>query len=130
MPLAEDSLTAIGELIESLRATVLSELAAQGVAVTAASTRPVLHIRYDGTDTALPVDFTAVSFIGQARQAFEAAHKAQFGFIYDNKPMIVETVGVEGADVSEKGRSEVDSETEDRAAKPSETRRTSRRRMA
>ncbi len=122
LPLAEDSLTAIGELIESLRAAVLSELAAQGVEEATASTRPVLHIRYDGTDTALPVDFTAGS-IGQARQAFEAAHKAQFGFIYDNKPMIVETVGVEGADVSEKGRSEVDSETEDRAAKPSETRR-------
>jgi 5-oxoprolinase (ATP-hydrolysing) len=121
-PLAEDSLTAIGELIENLRGAVLAELAAQGVTSATATTKPVLQIRYDGTDTALPVNFGHGS-IDEARRDFEAAHKAQFGFIYDDKPMIVEAVGVEGVDAGEKGRSELDSETEDRPAGPSETRK-------
>jgi 5-oxoprolinase (ATP-hydrolysing) len=33
-----------------------------------------------------------------ARRDFEAAHKAQFGFVYDDKPMIVESIDVEGQD--------------------------------
>ncbi|HET9538598.1 MAG TPA: hydantoinase B/oxoprolinase family protein, partial [Mesorhizobium sp.] len=61
--------------------------------------------------------------IEKARSDFEAAHKAQFGFIYDNKPMIIEAVGVEGVDKSEKGRDERDSKLEDVSATPSERRR-------
>ncbi|TIW76056.1 MAG: hypothetical protein E5V51_29480, partial [Mesorhizobium sp.] len=49
---------------------------------------------------ALPVNFEADS-IFQARRDFEIAHKAQFGFVYDDKPMIVETVGVEGAETGQ-----------------------------
>ena len=38
---------------------------------------PVLHIRYDGTDTTLPVGFASFS-IAAALAEFDAAHKAQF----------------------------------------------------
>jgi 5-oxoprolinase (ATP-hydrolysing) len=55
--------------------------------------RPMLHLRYDGTDTTLPSlssdDFAA------ARAEFETAHKAQFGFVYPNKPVIIEAISVE-----------------------------------
>ncbi|TPM30800.1 hydantoinase B/oxoprolinase family protein [Mesorhizobium sp. B2-3-5] len=99
-PLAEDSRTEIGGLIATLRKAVIAELAAQGIAEDAVATRPVLHIRYDGTDTTLPVNFESGS-IFQAKRDFEIAHKAQFGFVYDDKPMIVETVGVEGTEIAE-----------------------------
>ncbi|WP_214469832.1 hydantoinase B/oxoprolinase family protein [Mesorhizobium sp. dw_380] len=99
-PLAEESRTEIGSLIASLRKAVIAELAAQGIAEDAVAARPVLHIRYDGTDTTLPVNFETDS-IFQAKRDFEIAHKAQFGFVYDDKPMIVETVGVEGTEISE-----------------------------
>ncbi|MEI9419342.1 hydantoinase B/oxoprolinase family protein, partial [Mesorhizobium sp. Cs1321R2N1] len=99
-PLAEESRTEIGGLIATLKKAVIAELAAQGIAEGSVSTRPVLHIRYDGTDTALPVNFEADS-IFQARRDFEIAHKAQFGFVYDDKPMIVETVGVEGTETGQ-----------------------------
>src|SRR5690606_32455496 len=36
--------------------------------------------------------------IDEARAAFEAAHRQQFGFIYDDKPMIVEAIDLEGSD--------------------------------
>ncbi|WP_395383935.1 hydantoinase B/oxoprolinase family protein [Mesorhizobium sp. UC22_110] len=68
----------------------------QGVADEDMAMRPVLHIRYDGTDTTLPISFPDHS-IADARAAFEAAHKAQFGFIYENKQLVVETVAVEGS---------------------------------
>ncbi|MER9288943.1 hydantoinase B/oxoprolinase family protein [Mesorhizobium sp. M0510] len=120
-PLAEESRTEIGNLIAILRKAVIAELAAQGIGEDAVATKPVLHIRYDGTDTTLPVNFEADS-IFQARRDFEIAHKAQFGFVYDDKPMIVETVGVEGADTGGTGRDETESRTEDLAVSPSQTR--------
>ncbi|TIM99762.1 MAG: 5-oxoprolinase [Mesorhizobium sp.] len=120
-PLAEESRTEIGSLIAILREAVIAELAAQGIGEDTVATKPVLHIRYDGTDTTLPVNFEADS-IFQARRDFEVAHKAQFGFVYDHKPMIVETVGVEGADTGGTGRDETESRTEDLAVSPSQTR--------
>ena len=53
------SLPAIDELSHALRDAVLEELAGQGIARSDAASRPVLHIRYDGTDTTLPVAFAA-----------------------------------------------------------------------
>ncbi|MGX9145248.1 hydantoinase B/oxoprolinase family protein [Mesorhizobium sp. 128a] len=99
-PLAEESRTEIGSLIATLKKAVIVELAAQGIAQDKVAAKPVLHIRYDGTDTTLPVNFEADS-IFQARRNFEIAHKAQFGFVYEDKPMIVETVGVEGTEIAE-----------------------------
>ncbi|WP_353645429.1 hydantoinase B/oxoprolinase family protein [Mesorhizobium sp. WSM2239] len=121
-PLADESLPAIDELINALSDGVRGELAGQGVPAEAAALRPVLHIRYDGTDTALPVGFAARS-LDQARIDFETAHKAQFGFVYENKPMIVETVDVEGADGRMRGRGETDLPLASDAAQPGETRK-------
>lgn len=121
-PLAEESRTEIGSLIAALRKAVIAELAAQGIAENTVAARPVLHIRYDGTDTTLPVNFEGDS-IFQAKRDFEAAHKAQFGFVYDDKPMIIETIGVEGTDTGGTGRDESDSVVEDIVASPSQTRK-------
>src|SRR6185312_14657008 len=120
-PLAPASKDEIDELIAALANAVTEELAAQGVAPDAVATTPILHVRYDGTDTTLPVDFDHGS-TEQAKADFEAAHKAQFGFVYDDKPMIVETVSVEGSDGSEQGRTEPESKCEIEDATPSETR--------
>ncbi|TWI33684.1 hydantoinase B/oxoprolinase family protein [Mesorhizobium tianshanense] len=120
-PLAQDSWPAIDELIATLRKAVIDELAAQGITDDAVASKPVLQVRYDGTDTALPVNFEHGS-IERAKGDFETAHKAQFGFVYDDKPMIVESVGVEGIDTGDAGREESDSVLEDMAANPSERR--------
>ena len=115
-PLAEESLPAIDELSDKLRDAVCRRTRRPGHRVRGdVSWRPILHIRYDGTDTSLPVAFASGS-IETAREPFEAAHKAQFGFVYDNKPMVVETVGVDGNDGRERGRSETDSSREERDA--------------
>ncbi|RRI07123.1 5-oxoprolinase [Mesorhizobium tamadayense] len=121
-PLAEESRSSIEELIAALREGVIAELAAQGIAEAAVASKPVLQIRYDGTDTALPVNFEHGS-IFRARSDFETAHKAQFGFVYEDKPMIVEAIGVEGTDVGTGGREEIESSLEDKPANPWQTRK-------
>ncbi len=101
--LATEQGEAIGELIGRLADDAESELLRQDVPKESISWRPLLHLRYDGTDTTIPVDFSDRSIDG-ARSAFEAAHKAQFGFIYDSdKRVIVEAVGVEAGDTRDRG---------------------------
>ncbi|HEY9830440.1 MAG TPA: hydantoinase B/oxoprolinase family protein, partial [Stenomitos sp.] len=51
-----------------------------------------VHLRYEGTDTALIVDFGTVAAM---KQQFEAAHRQQYGFIAPEKGLIVEAVAVE-----------------------------------
>ncbi|SFO29189.1 5-oxoprolinase (ATP-hydrolysing) [Mesorhizobium sp. NFR06] len=104
-PLAEESRPAIEALIVALRNDVVAELGEQGIAADVVSAKPVLHIRYDGTDTALPVNFEHGS-IFRARSDFEAAHKSQFGFVYDDKPIVVETVAVEGIEAARQDKAE------------------------
>ncbi len=120
-PLADETLPDIRLAAENLREAVFAELRGQGIADAEIAWRPILQVRYDGTDTALPVDFDDFS-IADAKAAFEAAHKAQFGFVYDNKPMIVEAISVEGTDTRGSGRDEIDRQTFDRPPTPSETR--------
>jgi 5-oxoprolinase (ATP-hydrolysing) len=120
-PLAEASLPAIREMITELGGQVLAELKGQGIEKADVAEHAVLHIRYDGTDTSLPVGFDHGS-IAQAKKAFEAAHKAQFGFVYDDKPMVVEAVGVEGTDRRDQGRDESDQPSVDAEPKPVEKR--------
>jgi 5-oxoprolinase (ATP-hydrolysing) len=116
-PLAEETLPEIRMLSDGLRQAVYAELNGQGIADAEIAWRPVLQVRYDGTDTALPVDFDDFS-VDDAIRAFEAAHRAQFGFVYENKGMIVEAISVEGIDMRDSGRDEADLPLEDRTAEP------------
>jgi 5-oxoprolinase (ATP-hydrolysing) len=49
-------------------------------------------LRYDGTDTAIPVTFDRGDTM---RAEFETAHRQRFGFIYADKPLIVEAITLE-----------------------------------
>ncbi|TPI65913.1 5-oxoprolinase [Mesorhizobium sp. B3-1-3] len=121
-PLADASRPAIENLIAALRGVVVAELVSQGIAESGITARPILQIRYDGTDTTLPVNFEHGSIL-RAKDDFEAAHKSQFGFVYENKPMIIEAVGVEGSDAGGAGRAETEAELQDLAVVPSEKRK-------
>jgi 5-oxoprolinase (ATP-hydrolysing) len=91
--LGAGSLPAIEALAADLSAAVAAELAEQGVDPAQGAQVIRLHLRYAGTDTALPVIWTGDA--DAARAEFEAAHKAQFGFVSEDKPVTVEAVEVE-----------------------------------
>ncbi|WP_159589199.1 hydantoinase B/oxoprolinase family protein [Chelativorans xinjiangense] len=121
-PLSKAALPEIEALIAELREEVGKELADQGIAAATTEWRLRLEVRYDGTDTTLSVPFDERS-IDAARTAFESAHKAQFGFVYDDKPMVVEAVNVEGVDARAAGPEEPSLAVNDTAPEPHVTRR-------
>ena len=78
-PLAEESGAEIDAAIATLADAVFAELGAQGVPEDGVSWRPTLHIRYDGTDTTLPVNFTMRS-IGEARASLRGGTQGAVRF--------------------------------------------------
>ncbi|MCL6707769.1 hydantoinase B/oxoprolinase family protein [Pseudomonas sp. R2.Fl] len=82
---------AIAEARGGLEAQVLDELKGQGVEDARIVVR--LHLNYKGTDTALPVSFGREA---DMIAAFEEAHRKQFGFIFEDRPIIVDSLEVEG----------------------------------
>lgn len=78
--------------IEELSVEGRREIESQGVAADEISTITKVHLRYEGTDTALIVDFAPMKDI---LAAFEVAHMQQFGFIAPEKSNIVEALTVE-----------------------------------
>ncbi|MGD9916274.1 MAG: hydantoinase B/oxoprolinase family protein, partial [Rhizobiaceae bacterium] len=122
MPLAESSLESVDRTIAGLRGEVLAELSAQGVPDGAVEWREVVHLRYEGTDTVLPVDFTDRS-VEAARQRFDLAHRKQFGFLYDDRPVVIETVDVSGSDGRRNHVEDQISGTTGGKAEPVDTRR-------
>jgi 5-oxoprolinase (ATP-hydrolysing) len=83
---------AIAELTQDAAA----ELAAQGVDMADIEVTPLLHLRYDGSDTALQTDYAARDRAA-AIASFEKAHKAQFGFSFENRSVVVEAVEIAAA---------------------------------
>jgi len=51
-----------------------------------------VHLKYQGTDSPLIIDFGSVA---EMRQQFEEAHQQRYGFIVEEKALIVDSVSVE-----------------------------------
>ncbi|MCV0429143.1 MAG: 5-oxoprolinase, partial [Roseibium sp.] len=92
--MTEDLLPELSALRDELASQTEAELERQSIPAEARRSTATAHLRYDGTDTPLPVLLNSVS---EMRAAFEDAHKKQFGFAYDNKPIFVEALEVETA---------------------------------
>jgi 5-oxoprolinase (ATP-hydrolysing) len=69
-----------------------SEVAAQGVAGDVIATEKRVHLRYDGTDTALVIPFGVAADMAAH---FTAEHRRQFGFVDEGRVLIAEAVSVE-----------------------------------
>ncbi|MBP0618221.1 hydantoinase B/oxoprolinase family protein [Jiella sp. KSK16Y-1] len=104
--LSDEAKAEIEALAERLSKETTAEVEAQGVAPGGHDTEILLQLRYDGTDTTLPVAYDGA--LEKAREGFEAAHKAQFGFVYPGRAITVETVSVE---TSEKPKETAEGET-------------------
>src|SRR5207344_199785 len=70
----------------------VAELAAQGLAAATLSMVRKVHLKYEGTDTALGVPFG-----NEMAQLFEAAYRKQFSFLMQGRALIVESISVEAA---------------------------------
>jgi 5-oxoprolinase (ATP-hydrolysing) len=109
-PLEAGSTADLDALIDELKTQVFEELDQQGVQQSAIGWLPMLHLRYEGTDTTIDLDFSSRDMTA-VRTAFEAEHKAQFGFVYPGRTIIIESVEIQGADSTVAGRDETAQET-------------------
>ncbi len=83
-------------LAERLAAAARAELLSQGEGVI--EVRRAVHLRYAGTEAALPVPLGPVA---ETLAAFTAAHRARFGFATPERPVVAELVAVEAVSAGE-----------------------------
>ncbi len=95
--------SALNTRLESLAAAAVADLRAQGVGDERIDVVKRVHLRYEGTDSALVVDFADTAAM---QAAFESAYKRRFSFLMPARALIVEAVSVEAL-----GRSEAPPET-------------------
>ncbi|MFB9953119.1 hydantoinase B/oxoprolinase family protein [Rhizobium puerariae] len=86
------ALASLGPTRDELTSSVVGEMASQGVSGAETGVLHRAHLRYQGTDTTLPV--TLGDAAGMTA-AFETAHRKQFGFIFENREIIFEAYEVE-----------------------------------
>jgi 5-oxoprolinase (ATP-hydrolysing) len=91
-PLREAALKPIAALAEALGDEAIAEVASQGVPRSQIALHVRAQLRYAGSDTALEVKSGTIVAM---RRAFEAAHKARFGFIDPAKDLVIEAINVE-----------------------------------
>ena len=78
--------------LDTLGEAAHSELQAQGVAPERIALLRRVHLRYEGTDSALVVSFDTV---GAMKEQFETAYKRRFSFLMPAKELVVEAISVE-----------------------------------
>ena len=87
-------LAELDQIAARLEAGALAELARDGVDPARATSTRRAHLRYDGTDTALPVPLGTVA---EMTAGFSRAYRQQFSFLMPDKAIGVEAVSVEVA---------------------------------
>lgn len=118
-PFGTKSLAALKKVGARLGKETKDEVASQGVPTKSIDVIVRAHIRYAGTDTALVVKAGSLTAM---KNAFEKAHKAQFGFVDRKKDLVIEAVSVEAVGGGAKFREKTLKAT--RAKLPSPARRT------
>ncbi|UZD54625.1 hydantoinase B/oxoprolinase family protein [Caldimonas aquatica] len=90
--LDDEGLAAARAAMAGIETEARREIEAQGFGADAVVVHRRLHVRYEGTDTALAVPAGEVEDV---RNAFEAAYRLRFAFLMPDKPLVIESVSVE-----------------------------------
>src|SRR5882672_8728910 len=88
----ETALTKIRAEMDALGVAATHEVLSQGAPAERVALRQRVHLRYEGTDTALITPFGGIA---DMRRDFEAAYKRRFSFLMPSREIIVEAISVE-----------------------------------
>ena len=91
-PLADGLLARLETELDELAVNSEAEVAAQGIGSDRTETRRFVHLRYDGSDTALEVPYGPVN---EMVAAYERVYRTRFGFTMPGKSVIAATISVE-----------------------------------
>jgi 5-oxoprolinase (ATP-hydrolysing) len=92
--LAFEAMDDLHIIAQQLAVETAAELALQGVPPPDVFTVLAAHIRYDGTDTTLEIPFGALE---DMRAAFTAAHTKRFGFGFEGRGLVVDSLQAEAS---------------------------------
>jgi 5-oxoprolinase (ATP-hydrolysing) len=95
--LEADALERLGTVADSLEQTARAELLDEGVPADRVRVVRRVHLRYEGTDTALPVELADLEAM---TTAFEASHRATYSFLME-RPLIAGAISVEATGLTE-----------------------------
>jgi 5-oxoprolinase (ATP-hydrolysing) len=98
LPLDGAGLAAAEQRLAQLGDAARDEVASQGVARAAIQLRRHVHVRYQGTDTALVVPLGEQRAI---KHDFEAGYKQRFAFLMPDRTLVIEAVSVEAVGAAE-----------------------------
>ncbi len=92
LKLVPASRAALDAAFQALASEARSQIASQGIAPAQIVIKQRVHVRYDGTDSALVVDDGTLEEI---KARFEAAYRMRYSFLMEHKALVVEAVSVE-----------------------------------
>ena len=92
LKLSEAALPEVAGKLDGLAASAQAELQRQQVSQGTITMHRRVHVRYEGSDSALIVPFGSLD---QIETAFEAAYRQRFAFLMQGKGLVVEAVSVE-----------------------------------
>ncbi|HEY3047422.1 MAG TPA: hydantoinase B/oxoprolinase family protein [Polaromonas sp.] len=92
LKLSAAALPEIADKLKGLAATAEAELQRQQVSLGPITTHHRVHVRYEGSDSALIVPFGTLDEI---EAGFEAAYRQRYSFLMQGKALVVEAVSVE-----------------------------------
>ena len=96
--LTQDNLRLLDDALQQLTIPAREEVLHQGVPPDRVRVVQRVHLRYDGTDSALIVDFGPIAdMVGQ----FEAAYRMRYSFLMPKRALLAEAVSVEAIGMSD-----------------------------
>lgn len=95
--LETSALERLARVADSLEQAARAELLDEGIPAQRITVVRRVHLRYDGTDTAVPVDLADLDAM---ITAFEARHRATYSFLMD-RPVIAGAISVEATGLTE-----------------------------
>ncbi|MGZ9106653.1 MAG: hydantoinase B/oxoprolinase family protein, partial [Rhodoplanes sp.] len=98
--LSEAAMPELRERLDALAADARAEIAGQGVSETRTGVLGRAHLRYQGTDTPLDVPFASVD---EMTAAFQGVHRQRFGFLMQDRPLVVEALSAEAIGAADSG---------------------------
>ena len=104
IPLNDECLPRLDAELGELSRKAVAEVSAQGVAADHIAIRRRVHLKYDGTDSALIVEFGAIDAM---RDAFNAAYKKRFSFLMEGRALIAEAVSCEAIGATDPPKSQM-----------------------
>jgi 5-oxoprolinase (ATP-hydrolysing) len=94
LPLTPEALPQLRARLEALATAARTELTRQQVAAGAVQVHRRVHVRYEGSDSALVVPY-AGGTLAEITAAFESAYRQRFAFLMAGKRLVVEAVSAE-----------------------------------